>query len=377
MFTKRFNFMSFAGIKIGIDVSWLFIAIILSWTLASGHFPLYYPHLSSSSYWFMGIIGMLGLFVCVILHELGHALVAKHYKLPISQITLFIFGGIAEIEKEPKTPKTEFLIAIAGPIVSLVLSFFMYVLFEMGVQLKWPVQIVAVVSYLAIINLVLAMFNLIPAFPLDGGRMLRAALWGWKKNLAWATQIATGLGSGFGFFLILMGIFSFITGNILGGIWMAIIGLFLQRASTASFSQFYVDKELRKEKVAKFMIKDPVSVPSDITLKEFVEEYVYQSYHHFYPVVGSLGDLLGYISLREVKAHSQEEWAEISVKTAMVCCSLFKTISPNMSALEALDFMQKTELPVALVVEKGRFLGIVTARDLFKLIALKLELKEE
>ena len=138
----------------------------------------------------MGILGMLGLFVCVILHELGHAVVARHYDLPISQITLFIFGGIAEIKKEPTSPKVEFLMAIAGPIVSFLLALALYFLTKIGVRLEWPVAVRGVTTYLALINLILALFNLIPAFPLDGGRVFRALLWGWKKNLAWATRVS-------------------------------------------------------------------------------------------------------------------------------------------------------------------------------------------
>ena len=167
MFGKRFNFLSLAGIKIGVDISWLFIAILLSWTLASGYFPLQYPNLPLESYWLMGIIGMLGLFICIILHELGHALVAKHYKLPISQITLFIFGGVAEIKKEPQSPKIEFLMAIAGPIVSVILVGVMLFLTGMGNIYGWPILIKGITGYLASINAAIVIFNLIPAFPYD------------------------------------------------------------------------------------------------------------------------------------------------------------------------------------------------------------------
>lgn len=375
MFGKRFNFLSFAGIKIGIDISWLFIAILLSWTLASGHFPFHYPNLSSGTYWLMGIIGMLGLFVCVILHELGHAMVAKHYKLPISQITLFIFGGVAEIKKEPQSPKVEFLMAIAGPIVSILLALSMYFLTKIGEHSGWPIEVVGITSYLAMINTAIVIFNLIPAFPLDGGRVFRAILWWWKKNLSWATQISTRLGSGFGFALIFIGILSFITGNLLGGVWLAIIGLFLQRAASASSTQFYVGQELRGEKVLKFMIKDPITVSPDITIKKFIDQYVYQFHHHLYPVTEKR-NLIGYISLREVKSITQEEWKKVLVKELMTPRSKFQTVSPNTTALQALNLIQQSDSPTLLVVEDNRLVGILTAQDLFKLISLKLELED-
>ena len=222
MFTKRFNFIRIAGINIGIDLSWLFIAILLSWTLAAGHFPFVFPGLPHSTYWFLGIVGMLGLFVCVVLHELGHALVAKHYKVPIDQITLFLFGGVAEIKKEPPTPKIEFLIAIAGPIVTFILAGLLLAASYFGELWHWSFMITGITSYLAFINILILVFNMIPAFPLDGGRILRAILWKCKNDLSWATKIATRIGSCFAFFLIFFGIFTFISGNFLGGIWLTI-----------------------------------------------------------------------------------------------------------------------------------------------------------
>lgn len=377
MFKTRFNFVTLAGIQIGIDISWIFIAILLSWSLAVAFFPIEYPHLSIGIYWLMGILGMLGLFICISLHELGHALVAKHYNLPISQITLFIFGGMAEIKQEPESPKVEFLMAIAGPIVSFILSACMYFLTYLGEQLHWSVIAIGITSYLTIVNIILALFNLIPAFPLDGGRILRAILWGMKKNLSWATKISTNLGQAFGLFLIILGIFLFILGNFLGGVWFAIIGLFLRHAAISTQSQFYVGQELRNEKVEKFMKRNPDSVPPDITVKEFIDQYVYQSHHHFYPITGTEGDLLGYISLYQIKGLSQDDWTKTTVKNIMIPVSQFQTVTPNTSALDALNLIHQSEIPTLLVVEGHKLVGILTAQDLFKRISLKIELEEE
>jgi Zn-dependent protease/CBS domain-containing protein len=374
MFGRRFNFLTVAGIKIGIEFSWILIAILLTWSLAAGYFPYYYPSLPLATYWVMGIVGMLGLFVCIVLHELGHAMVAKHYKLPISQITLFIFGGVAEIKKEPKEPKVEFLMAIAGPIVSVVLSGGLYLLTLLGQQSSWPVPVTAVTGYLALINIILAIFNLIPAFPLDGGRILRSILWWIKKDSAWATKVASRMGSGFGIILIFLGIFSLITGNFISGVWFVILGLFLQRAAAMSRSQHYITHELHGEKVQKFMTKNPISVPPDISIQEFVDQYVYQSYHHLYPVTKN-ETLVGYISLKEVKLIPPENWKKVLVKEAMVPASEFKIASPETSALEALDLINQTEMPILLIVKGKQLVGILTAQDLFKLISIKLELE--
>jgi len=376
MFSKRLNILTFAGIKIGIDISWIFIAVLLSWTLAAGYFPFRYPHLSHGMYWLMGILGMLGLFVCIVLHELGHALVAKHYKLPIAHITLFLFGGVAEIKKEPTRPKVEFLMAIAGPIVSIVLVILLYVFSFVSEKSGWPIVITGVSKYLAIINLIIVIFNLIPAFPLDGGRVFRSLLWWWKKDYNWATRIATRVGSSFGFILIFLGIFFLITGNLLAGIWFAILGWFLNRAALSSRNQMMIGKELKSEKVSTFMTKNPISVQPDITIQEFVEDYVYTSHHHLYPVTEK-EKLIGYISLNEIKSVPKDKWEKTTVEKAMVPRTQFQTVSPSSSAFEALNLLQQSAIPTLLVVEGNRLVGILTAQSLFKVISLKLELDGE
>lgn len=315
----------------------------------------------------MGLVGMLGLFICILLHELGHALVAKIYKVPTAQITLFIFGGIAEIKKEPPTPRAEFFIAIAGPIVSLFLSGLFYLL------IGGPPFIHGVLSYLAAVNAVIAVFNMIPAFPLDGGRVLRALLWGWKNNYAWATTIATRLGWGFGLALIILGLVSFIFGNFLAGLWLVIIGLFLQGAATSSQTQLTVGRALKNEKVQSFMKRDPESVSPDLTIAQFVEHHVYQSHHHLYPVTDN-HRLLGYITLHEVKTLSPSQWPHKTVQELML--PLLQTITPQTNALEALNFMRESNQPTLLVVDGQKLVGLLTAQDLFKQIALKIDLED-
>lgn len=376
MFGRKLNFATIAGIKIGIDFTWFFIAILLTWSLADGFFPYLYPNLPVSAYWLMGFIGMLGLFVCVVLHELGHSLVAKHYKLPVEQITLFVFGGVSEIKKEPPTPKIEFLMAIAGPAVSVALGVLFYVLFHFGKIGGWYLPAVAILGYLGLINIILAVFNLIPAFPLDGGRVLRSILWAIKKDSAWATRVSTRIGSGFGILMILLGIFGLITGNLIGGIWFIILGFFLQRAALQSRSQFYITHELRGEKVQRFMTKEPIAVAPNVTIKDFVHEYVYASYHQLYPVTQK-GNLIGYISLQEVKEIPHEIWGKATVEEAMVPAGTFKTISPDASALEALDMINEFHVPVLLVTKGKTLVGIITAHDLFKMISIKLALEGE
>ena len=200
-------------------------------------------------------------------------------------------------------------------------------------------------------------------------------LWACSNNLGWATKVASLFGSGFGLFLIFFGIFLFISGNIIGGMWMAIIGLFLKRAASSTQTQFYVSKELQGEKVARFMSTPPITVPSNITLQAFIDQYVYKSYHHLYPVTEN-GKLLGTISLGEVKSVPANEWAHVLVSKMMVPRSKLQAVSPGMNAYEALNLMQSEDIPTLLVAEGDQLVGILTSQDLFKLIALKLELEQ-
>lgn len=376
MFNKRLQIFSFFGIKIGIDLSWILIAILLTWTLASGFFPYHYPHLSSSGYLSLGLVGMLALFVCVILHELGHALVAKHYQLPISQITLFLFGGVAEIKKEPESPKVEFLMAIAGPLVSLAIALLMYAGMQLTKHFDWPIYIQAITHYLTYVNGAIAIFNLIPAFPLDGGRILRSLLWAWKKNLALATKISTKAGSAFGLFLIFLGIFSFISGNFLSGIWLAILGLFLQRAASSSQNRFYIERDLKSKRVALFMKTDPIKVAPDISIRTFADEFLYPSHHYLYPVVEGQ-KALGYISLMEIKAVPSSEWENIKVRALMIPLDQCITLNPTTDALKALDLFQQSNTPTLLVIENTKLVGILSVVDVLQSLSLKWELESK
>lgn len=376
MFGKPLNFMNVAGFKIGIDLSWFFIAILLSWTLAAGYFPFYYPNLTSGTYWVMGVIGMLGLFISVILHELGHAFTARNFNMRIEQITLFIFGGVAEIKQEPPSPKAEFLVAIAGPIVSGIIALVMYFITALGYQSGWSIALVGVTSYLTVINLVVLIFNLVPAFPLDGGRMLRAFLWWWKDNLAWATRISTLLGSAFGFTLIFLGIFSFITGNLFIGLWWMILGLFLHQAATYSRAQFYLKQELQNDKVSDFMTKNPLSISPEITIKNFIEQHVYQTHHHLYPVIHE-NILLGYVSIKEVKTIPHQDWETTTVRKIMIPLFQTQTITPNTNILDAVNIFNQNEALTLLVInDQKQLVGILTAQDIFKMISIKFELEE-
>ena len=205
MFGRSLTLFRLFGFHVQADMSWLVLAFLITWSLATGYFPFAFENLPPSLYWWMAVVGAAGLFASLIFHELAHSLVARRFGIPIKGITLFIFGGVAHMEEEPPSPKSEFLMAVAGPLASLLLATAFYAVGESGKILGWPEPLTGIAGYLSFINVVLVIFNMVPAFPLDGGRVLRAALWAWKGDLRWATRLASWFGSGFGIMLMVLG----------------------------------------------------------------------------------------------------------------------------------------------------------------------------
>jgi Zn-dependent protease len=374
MFGKRITLFKLLGFEVHIDLSWFIIALLVTWSLAKGLFPSYYQNLAPATYLWMGIFGAVGLFLSIVFHELCHSLVARRFGLPMKGITLFVFGGVAEMTEEPSSAKSEFLMAIAGPLSSILLGLILTaVTVFVGEVLSIPVF--GVINYLASINFILAAFNLLPAFPLDGGRVLRAALWQWKKNLKWATRVAARFGTGFGILLILFGIFNVIMGRLIFGIWQFMIGMFLRNAAQMSYQQVLIRKALEGETVEHFMKKDPVTAPSSLSLKDLVEDYIYNYHFKMYPVVEG-GTLIGCITTRQVKEMPRDQWAIRTVRDVASRCSPENTIGPAADAMKALSVMSKTGNSRLMVVDDGRLVGIITLKDIMGYLSVKLELDE-
>jgi Zn-dependent protease/predicted transcriptional regulator len=374
MFGKRITLFTLLGFEVHIDMSWLIIALLITWSLAKEWFPANYQDLAPATYLWMGLCGAAGLFFSIVFHELCHSLVARRFGLPIKGITLFIFGGVAEMSDEPSSAKAEFLMAIAGPLSSIFLGLILYVVIALGGEMM-STPVIGVIDYLAPINLILAAFNLLPAFPLDGGRVLRAALWQWKKNLRWATRVASRIGAGFGILLILVGIFNVVMGRIIYGIWQFMIGLFLRNAAQMSYQQVLIRKALEGETVQRFMKKDPVTAPSSISIKELVEDYIYNYHFKMYPVVEGR-ELVGCITSREVKDIPRDQWTSRTVGNVASRCSPENSIEPAADALKALSVMSRTGNSRLMVVDDGRLVGIITLKDIMGFISVKLELDE-
>ncbi len=369
---KRFTLFRLFGFTVYIDASWIFIAVLVTWSLSVGYFPARVAALAPGVYWSMGVIGALGLFASIIFHEFCHSLVARHYGLPMKGITLFLFGGVSEMGEEPENAKTEFLMAVAGPVSSVILGFLFFFLHRFGQGIELSAAVGAVIGYLAFINWVLAGFNLLPAFPLDGGRMLRSALWHWRGDLRWATGKATWFGSGFGIVLIAFGIFSVLTGNLVGGFWYVIIGLFLRNAAQMSYQQVLVRQVLSDELVCNRMSTEPVTVSPSCTVRELVEDYIYKYHFKFFPIVED-GKLAGCIGTRTVQRIPKDEWDFRTVASVAEPCSPESVVAPDLPVQKALNVMNRSGRSRLMVVENGVLVGVIALKDIMRVLALHTE----
>ncbi len=372
---RKFKLFKLSGFEVGIDPTWVLLAVLVAWSLSTGYFPSAYKDLSTRAYWVMGLVGAAGLFVSIIAHEFSHSLVARRFGLPMKGITLFIFGGVAEMGDEPPNARAEFWMALAGPVASGVIAGLFHGLERLTNAAGGPVHVAGVLGYLATINLVLAGFNLVPAFPLDGGRILRAALWAWKKNLRWATRISSQVGSGFGLALIILGLLQLFGGAFIGGIWLFLIGLFIRSAAHMSYRQLLVRRALEGEPVSRFMSTDPVTVAPSATVETVVEDYVYRFHHKLYPVVSD-GRLVGCVTTRQIKAVPRHQWDRTTVGEIAAACSEDNSLGPETDAVRALSRMQKKNVSRVMVVRDQRLVGILSLKDLLDFLSLKIEFEE-
>lgn len=383
MFGRSFHLFNAFGFPIRVDVSWFIIAALVTWTLAEQSFPALIESFgsdgaasgtSTGTYWLMGLAGALLLFASVLLHELAHAVVARGFGIQMRGITLFIFGGVAEMTDEPPNAPSELQVAIAGPVASLLLAFGFAGLAWAAWGWHLPVTILVVCLYLALLNASLAIFNMVPAFPLDGGRVLRSVLWYVWNDLPRATRITSMLGSALGLGLIVLGIVGVLSGNLFA-IWWALIGLFVRNAAQMSYQQLLLRRTLEGEKVGQFMHADPVTVPRHISVQELVEQYVYRHHYKMFPVVDD-GRLLGCVTTHEIKNLPQDEWDRTSVGAIAAECTDENTIAPDADAMGALATMSRAGLSRLMVVDEGRLVGVLTLKDLLDFFSLKIELEK-
>jgi Zn-dependent protease len=357
------------GIPIYLHFSWLIIFGLIAWTLSTGYFPAQSPDLPASSYWAKGLVASLLFFVSILFHELAHAVVARRLGLRTRSITLFVFGGVAQLEKDPKDGRAEFWMAAAGPAASLALAGLFYTL--ASVPFLGPAA-VAVARYLALINLILALFNLVPAFPMDGGRLLRGALWG-RLGKSRATHIASAAGTFFAFLLIFTGVFSLLRGDSLGGLWYILIGWFIKDASFSSYQQVRLDEALRGVAVRDAMVDGVDTIPGNGSVAEAAREYFLRTGYGSYPV--TRGDsVVGLLCLKDILRLSPEEREATSVQGAMRPLTDALVIDPDAALPMAIAKMAQAGTARLLVMQGERLMGLLTMHGVIRRMKVREEL---
>jgi len=354
------------GVEVRINWSWLVIFALIVWTLADGVFPSTNPGLSGNTHLAMAIVAALLFVVSILLHELGHAWVARREGLEVDGITLWLFGGVSQFKGGFPSAGAEFRIAIAGPLVSLVLG----VVFVLIAIAGLPSAVDGVAAWLGYINLALLVFNLIPALPLDGGRVLRAALWQSKGDLAWATRVGTDIGRVFGYLFIGLGLAMFIFQGSFSGAWLAFIGWFLLQAATAEARYIATEAALHGLRVRDLMVRDPVTVDGDLTVGQFMDEVARSRRFTTYPVVDG-GRPIGLLAFGSVAALPRSEWDSRRVREAMLPLDRVPQLTEDETAIDALTALSSPASNRGLVVENGHLAGLLSITDLTRALELR------
>jgi len=363
-----FRIGKIAGIDIDINVSWIIILVLLTVSLATGWFPQLYPGWSTATYWLIAFLSSLLLFVSVLLHELAHSLVARRRGLPVKSITLFIFGGVSNIEREPPSPGIEFQMAVVGPLTSLVIGVICFLLQLPLRGSNSPLE--GILFYLAVTNVLLGVFNLIPGFPLDGGRVLHSIIWKITDSMRQATRVATISGQIIAYLFILLGVWLFFIGYFFDGIWLGFIGWFLLSAAQSANSQVMLESELRGVTVGEVMNPTPTLVPANISLQQLVDQY-------FLPqglrsaLVMQADQLAGLITLSDIRHVPREQWEYIPVGQAMIPVERLHVVQPQQSLNDVLPLMAGRDVNQLPVVQNGAVVGVVSRDAIVKYLEVR------
>jgi len=360
------------GFEISIDWSWLLIFFLVVFTLASGYFPSLHHHFDLPTNWMLGVAAALLLFASVLVHELSHSLVARSFGAEVKGIMLFIFGGVSQTTEEPKSATEEFWMAIVGPVTSFALAAFFGVLEVIGYGAKWPMAAVALVGYLSTINLFLGAFNLVPGFPLDGGRVLRSIIWGATGDLTKATRWASHSGQAFGYLLMGVGFVSIvISGALVGGLWLIFIGWFLTGAARSSYEQLVVRQALSGIAVEKVMTTDVPEIPADMTVRQFVDEQLLRHDYACYPVLKA-DEVIGVVGAEEVRTVRSEMWDFTTVEAIAHRIDGAYKIDMHADVWDAFAKLAGQDVCRLMVMEDGQLKGTLGREAIYRLIRTKM-----
>jgi Zn-dependent protease/predicted transcriptional regulator len=364
------------GIQISIDRSWLIIFALVLWSLSAGYFPQEYPGYHWTSYALVGLVATLLFFASVLVHELSHSLVANRLGQSVRRITLFIFGGMAHLTREPKDPDTELKIAGVGPLTSIVLGLVFWTAARAAAALGVAPLGAAMLRYLGFINIALAVFNLLPGFPLDGGRVARALFWRRSGDLRAATAKVANWGGGIALGLMALGVLEIFAGALIGGLWLIFIAMFLRGAAQAGYHGVLVEQALSQAEVRDIMVSEPVTITPDTTVADAVEHYFLRYGYGGFPVRRD-GHLEGLLSLPQVRECRAEERAQRHVADIMRPADASLRIAPSATVSEALRHMVQADTGRLLVMEGEQLVGLITRSGVTRFVQLKSELEEE
>lgn len=355
------------GFEIRIDYSWFIIFFLILWTFTFGVFPATVPDHDFAVYLAMGIVGTLLFFASLLAHEISHSLVARSRDIPVEGITLFVFGGMAHTRMEAESPGDEFVIAGIGPLTSVVIGVAFGLLAWAVTLAGGPPAVAAVAQYLAFINVALAVFNLLPGFPLDGGRLFRAAAWKYTGSLHRATRWSSNGGKVVGYALMALGLLQVFAGGLIGGLWFLFIGWFVRTAAEAGFRQHLLRESLQNVPARAVMTPGPRTVPAGMTLEDFVQSFILEGRHRAYPVVEAERPA-GLVTLDQVKRVPREEWALRTVGTVMRPVDEDAVVAPEEPMTRVLERFGRVDGGRILVVRGDRLEGIITRSDLSRWI---------
>jgi len=366
-----FRLFRIAGIQVRVDPSWFLIFLLIWWSLSAGYFPHTQPDAGVAQSWAAGLLAALLFFLSLLLHELSHSIVARRSGHEVRSITLFLFGGAAEMTSEPEDPGTELRIAIAGPLASFALALTFWGAGRLLPETT-PALLLGVTRYLAWINFALGTFNLLPGFPLDGGRILRAVIWWRTGSLRRASRVATQAGKGLGLGLALLGGIQIFSGALLGGIWLVLIGLFARGLAESSYQSLMLRELLGQVSVEDVMVREPVTVPPDLTLDRLVDDYILGRGYRGFPVVES-GRTVGLISVDRLRAVPPETRAQQRVRDHLERADEEHSVTPETPLLEALAKMGRLGSQRLLVLRPGspELVGLLTRSGLARFVELR------
>ncbi len=352
------------GIDVRLDISWFVVFLLVFWTFAQAIFPHRVPGRGTGVYVAMAFAGTLLFFSSVLLHELAHSAMARARGIPVEGITLFIFGGMARIRVEARSPKDEFLITIVGPLSSAAIGASLLAFATAGAAAGLPRPVTSVADYLGVLNFALAAFNMIPGFPLDGGRLFRSLVWHVTGDLRKATRWASYTGRAFAYVLIGLGIINLFIGGLVGGMWFIFIGWFLAQAAEASYRQLILRRILEDVHAFEAMTRAPETVPPDLSLADLVNDYFLRRRYNSFPVQDRDGRLLGLITLTQVKGVERDRWPTTAVSDVMKQLGEAVTVGPYDTLADVVSKLERAGVGRALVVNGGRLEGVISRADI-------------